>query len=285
MDHARTLGVTPGLENPGQVLDRVIEAGADGIMTSYGVIKHCRERLIGRIPTFLRLDGGPSKYREDWLRYSEWSLLHTVEDARRLGVDGVCVMGFMGGPVEMRTYEIVARVVGDCRQDGLPVMVEALPCQQVERIPDPLAAEPMASAARIAFELGADIVKTYYTGSPESFRQVVRNCPAPVLIAGGTRMDTIEAALDDPAAIGGIAVASMGESAVPLDADDRPLGPAVAWFDRRTLPEADWLERTIGLERLFATSGLHLDPTFGLCKLLWLKRARAEAYRDRKSVV
>src|SRR5215470_13294478 len=77
----------------------------------------------------------------------------------------------------------------------------------------------------------------------------------------------------DPAAIGGIAVASMGESAVPLDAADRPLGHAVAWFDRRTLPEADWLERTIGLERLFATSGLHLDPTFGLCKLLWFRRA------------
>jgi fructose-bisphosphate aldolase, class I len=195
MDHARTLGVTPGLEDPGKVLDRVIGAGADGIMTTYGVIKHYRDRLIGRIPVYLRLDGGPSKYREDWLRYSEWSLLHTVEDARRLGVDGVCVMGFMGGPVEMRTYEICARVIGDCRADGMPVMVEALPCQNVERIPDPLAAEPMASASRIAFELGADIVKTYYTGSPDSFRQVVRNCPVPVLIAGGTRMDTVEAAL------------------------------------------------------------------------------------------
>jgi DhnA family fructose-bisphosphate aldolase class Ia len=195
MDHARTLGVTPGLENPGAVLDAVIAAGADGVMTTYGVIKHYRDKLIGRVPTYLRLDGGPTRYREDWLRYSEWSLLHTVEDARRLGVDGVCVMGFMGGPVEMRTYEIVARVVGDCRADGLPVMVEALPCLGVERIPDPLAAEPMASASRVAFELGADIVKTYYTGSPESFRQVVQNCPVPVLIAGGVKMDTLEAAL------------------------------------------------------------------------------------------
>ena len=195
MDHARTMGAVPGLDDPGAVLDRVIAAGADAIMTSYGVIKHCRSRLIGRIPTYLRLDGGPSTYREDWLRYSEWSLLHTVEDARRLGVDGVCVMGFMGGPVEMRTYEAVARVVGDCAADGLPVMVEALPCLGVERIPDPMAADAMASAARIAFELGADIVKTYYTGSAHSFRTVTARCPAPCMIAGGAKMDTLEAAL------------------------------------------------------------------------------------------
>jgi class I fructose-bisphosphate aldolase len=195
MDHARTLGVVDGLGDPREVLSRIIDAGADAVMTSYGVVKHYRHMLIGRIPTFLRLDGGPSSYREDWLRYTEWSLLHTVEDARRLGVDGVCVMGFMGGSVEMRTYDIVARVVGDCAADGFPVMVEALPCP-ADRIPNPLDAQAMASASRIAFELGADIVKTYYTGSPESFRHVVANCPAPVMIAGGVRMDTIRQALD-----------------------------------------------------------------------------------------
>jgi DhnA family fructose-bisphosphate aldolase class Ia len=195
MDHARTLGVVPGLEDPGAVLDRVIGAGADGIMTSYGVIKHYRDKLLGRLPVYLRLDGGPSIYREDWLRYSEWSLLHTVEDARRLGVDGVCVMAFMGGAVEMRTYEIVARVIGECAADGLPVMVEALPCP-ADRIPNPLDAGAMASASRIAFELGADIVKTYYTGSAESFRKVASTCPVPVMIAGGVKMDTIRAALE-----------------------------------------------------------------------------------------
>lgn len=195
MDHARTLGVVPGLENPGAVLERVLDAGADAVMTSYGVIKNYHSRLIGRVPTYLRLDGGPSIFLEDWLKFSDWKLLHTVEDARRLGVDGVCLMGFMGAKVEMRTYEIVARVVGDCASDGLPVMVETLPCP-TERIPDTLDAKAMASACRIGWELGADILKTYYTGSPESFRHVVETTPAPVLIAGGVRMDTARAALE-----------------------------------------------------------------------------------------
>jgi fructose-bisphosphate aldolase, class I len=196
MDHARTLGVVPGLEDPGRTIDAVLAGGADAVMTSYGVIKHYRDKLIGRVHTFLRLDGGPSNTREDWLRYTEWHLLHTVEDARRLGVDGVCVMGFLGGAVEMTTYGIVARVVGDCAHDGLPVMVEALPCLDVPRIPEPTGAAAMAAASRIAFELGADIVKTYYTGTVESFRQVTAACPVPCLIAGGVRMDSLEAALN-----------------------------------------------------------------------------------------
>jgi fructose-bisphosphate aldolase, class I len=196
LDHARTFGIVKGLEDPGKVIDQVIDAGADGIMTSYGVVKKYGDRIIGRVPTFLRLDGGPSIFREDWLKYTEWSLLHSVKDARDLGVDGVCVMCFIGGEVELRTFEIVARVASDCHSEGLPVMVEALPCLGPARIPEPLAPESIASAARIAFEHGADIVKTYYTGTPEGFRNVTLNCPVPTLIAGGSKMDTAKAALE-----------------------------------------------------------------------------------------
>ncbi|MCB0046523.1 MAG: fructose-bisphosphate aldolase [Caldilineaceae bacterium] len=195
MDHARTHGVIEGLENPGKVIDTVIDAGADAIMTSYGVIKHYRDRLIGRIPTLMRLDGGPSLYREDWLAYTEWKLLHTVEDALMLGVDGVCLMAFVGIPVELETFKIVADVSREAMKCSLPVMVEALPGES-PRIPDAKDAGAMASAARLGFEHGADIIKTYYTGSTESFRKVIDNCPVPTLIAGGAKMDTTEETLE-----------------------------------------------------------------------------------------
>ena len=194
MDHGRALGAVAGLEDPGRVIDLVIEAGADAIMTSYGVIKHYHDRLIGRIPTLLRVDGGPSKYREDWLKYTEWSLLHTVEDARALGVDGVCCMVFMGGEVELAGLEITARFASECLEDGLTLMVEALPCP-AERIPDPNDAGAMADACRLGFEHGADVLKTYATGSAASFRKVTAGCPAPVLIAGGPKMDSERAVL------------------------------------------------------------------------------------------
>jgi DhnA family fructose-bisphosphate aldolase class Ia len=195
MDHARTLGAVEGLENPGAVIDQMIEAGADGIMTNYGVIKHYRRELLGKVPTFLRLDAGPTVWRQDWLRYDEWACHFDVDDARDLGVDGVCLMAFMGSKVEVATFDNVARAVAMARRHRLPVMVEALPCP-TERIPDTLDSGMMASASRIAFELGADIVKTYYTGSPDSFRKVVEVCPVPVLIAGGVKMDTPRAVLE-----------------------------------------------------------------------------------------
>jgi DhnA family fructose-bisphosphate aldolase class Ia len=191
MDHARTHGAIEGLEDPGAVIEAAVEGGADAVMTTFGVAKRYREQLTDRIPTILRLDGGPSLYREDWLAYTEWSLLHSVEDAQLLGVDGVVLMAFVGIPVELQTYRLVARVAGECMRAGLPLMVEALPCPS-ERIPDAKDPEAMASAARLGFEHGADLVKTYYT---EDFGRVIDNCPVPVLIAGGPRMETVEETL------------------------------------------------------------------------------------------
>lgn len=189
MDHARTHGYIEGLEDPGKVIDEVVAGGADGILTTFGVIKRYRDKLIGRVPTILRLDGGPSLYNQDWMAYTEWSLLHTIEDALFLGVDGVVVMAFVGIPVELETYRIVSKIAAECLRIKMPLMVEALPCPS-PRIPDAKSPEAMASAARIGFEHGADYIKSYYTGTAEGFRQVVQNSPAPVLIAGGPKVDT-----------------------------------------------------------------------------------------------
>ena len=191
MDHARTEGAVSGLEDPGAVIDLAVEAGADAVMTTFGVVKHYKDRLIGRIPTILRIDGGPSVYREDWMAYTEWHLLHSVEDALQLGVDAVVLNLFVGISVEAKMYQMISKIAVECARVKMPLLVEAIPCQS-ERIPDPKSAEAMAAACRLAFEHGADFVKTYYTGSQDGFRHVVTNCPVPVLVAGGPKMDTTE---------------------------------------------------------------------------------------------
>lgn len=207
MDHARAMGAVPGLVDAGKVIDTVIEAGADAIMTSFGTARHHKARLVGRVPVYLRLDGGPSLVKEGWLENTEWSLLHTLEDAAQIGCDGVCLMYFMGAPCEMQTLEIVSGVVSEALRDAVPVMVEALPCPNPS-IPDTLDAQMMADACRIAFEHGADILKTYYTGDPEGFAKVVQAVPAPVLIAGGPKLDSDLAVLETVAAT--IAVGGKG---------------------------------------------------------------------------
>lgn len=88
----------------------------------------------------------------------------------------------------------------------------------------------------------------------------------------------VTAQIDDPRRIAGIAVASVGEAGVPVDATGEPTYDFIAWFDRRTIPQRDRLQRTIGEDALFATTGLSLQPIFSLCKLLWIKQNEPEAF-------
>jgi xylulokinase len=88
----------------------------------------------------------------------------------------------------------------------------------------------------------------------------------------------VTARIDDPRRIAGVAVASMAEAGVPLDASGEPAYDAIAWFDRRTIPQRDRLGREIGEEELFARTGLSLQPIWSLCKLLWIKDNEPEAW-------
>lgn len=84
--------------------------------------------------------------------------------------------------------------------------------------------------------------------------------------------------LEAPGRVVSIAVASMGEAAVPLDAGGEPTYDMISWFDGRARPQAERLGRVVGQDRLFGLTGLSLQPIFGLCKLLWLKENEPDAY-------
>jgi xylulokinase len=89
--------------------------------------------------------------------------------------------------------------------------------------------------------------------------------------------------VDDPRRIVSVAVTSFAETGVAVDEAGQPIGPAIAWFDNRTTPQAAWLEETFGADRLFAIAGIALEPIFGLCKLLWLREhAPADFARARR---
>jgi xylulokinase len=87
------------------------------------------------------------------------------------------------------------------------------------------------------------------------------------------------ATVPDPARIAGVAVASVGESGVLLDAAGVPTTDIIAWFDNRTRPQAEWLARRIGKDELFARSGLSLQPIFSLNKILWHRENEPHAWR------
>jgi xylulokinase len=87
------------------------------------------------------------------------------------------------------------------------------------------------------------------------------------------------AGVDEPWRVAGIAVASMAEAGVPLDAAGEATADVIAWFDTRPRAQTAWLEAAIGGDALFARTGLSLQPIFGLCKMLWLKEHEPDAWR------
>lgn len=88
------------------------------------------------------------------------------------------------------------------------------------------------------------------------------------------------ARLDEPERVAGVAVASFGEAVVLVDAAGEPTtDEVIAWFDTRTQPQAERLDRVIGRDALFARSGLSLQPIFSLCKLLWLIEHEPDAWK------
>jgi len=196
MDHAHIAGPMPGLEKPGETIEKVIEGGADAIMTNFGVIRQFYDLMHGRVATMLRIDGGTSIYGlEEFAKMTEWNMLYSVEEAVKMGVDGVVAMAFLGAPCESATLNILGNLAEKCEEWGMPLLAETLPMPG-EKIKNPYDVEHVSVAARIGQEYGADFIKTYYTGSQDSFKKVTETCPIPVLIAGGPIMDTAKDVLE-----------------------------------------------------------------------------------------
>ncbi len=177
MDHAA--GVTyRGLERPQETIDRLVGAGVDAIMTSYGTARAFTAHLQG-CGFILRIDDS----REQ---------TYPVEEALRIGADAVITMGFYyEDRMAADNLRYVARTAVDCERWGVPCLAEMMPVAHVPALADPAKppkttlTEAVAQVCRIGAELGVDFIKTLYTGSPESFRHVTGVCYVPILILGG----------------------------------------------------------------------------------------------------
>jgi fructose-bisphosphate aldolase/2-amino-3,7-dideoxy-D-threo-hept-6-ulosonate synthase len=136
----------------------------------------------------------------------------SVEEALRLGADAVSLHINVGAPSEHEMLMKLGNFADECDSLGVPLLAMMYPRGPgVSSEYDP---EMVAFAARIGAELGADIIKTNYTGSVETFQRVVQGCPVPVIIAGGpkgkTERDVLEAVFGSIEA-GGVGV-SIGRN-------------------------------------------------------------------------
>ncbi len=104
-----------------------------------------------------------------------------------MGADAVSMHVNIGAESEAKMLQDLGMVAVECMEWGMPLLAMMYP--RGKNIATSNDLEQVKLAARVAAELGADIVKTVYTGDPESFREVTRGCPVPVVVAGGSKTD------------------------------------------------------------------------------------------------
>ncbi len=186
MDHGVTVGPIAGLEDMRETISRVVAGGANAILMHKGIVG-AGHRGTGRdVGLIIHLSGGTSISPDPNAK----ELICTVEEAIKLGADAVSVHINLGAETDKEMLGQLGFVSERCLEWQMPLV--AMMYTRGAKIENEFDVALVKHAARVGAELGADIVKVPYTGSVESFREVVGGCPVPVVIAGGPKMGSDE---------------------------------------------------------------------------------------------
>ncbi len=184
MDHGITIGPVKGLEwnEMKSTIQKVIQGGATAILLHKGLFRLLDQPfkcgMILHLSASTQLGDTPN-----------WKVLvGSVQEAIRLGVDAISIHINLGSSYEAQMLEYFGMISDACDKWQIPLISMVYP--RGSNIKDPYDPEVVAHAARAGAELGADIIKTNYTGSYESFKRVVEGTPVPIIIAGGPKTDT-----------------------------------------------------------------------------------------------
>ncbi len=184
MDHGLTMGPIKGLVDMKKIIDEAVEGGANAVILHKGIVRS-GHRSSGRdIGLIIHLSGSTSLSPEPNAKVD----VCTVEEAIKLGADAVSVHVNLGDASDGIMLRHLGEVSKECQQWGMPLV--AMMYTRGEKIKNQFDVKYVKHAARVGAELGADLVKVNYTGTPESFKEVVEGCPVPVVIAGGEKLET-----------------------------------------------------------------------------------------------
>ncbi|HEX7481905.1 MAG TPA: 2-amino-3,7-dideoxy-D-threo-hept-6-ulosonate synthase [Candidatus Bathyarchaeia archaeon] len=178
MDHGVTIGPIQGITNMQEITTKLVKGNVDAILVHKGIAKRIDTGQAGLIVML----SGMSNLSPN---LNAKVLVCSVQEAIRIGADAVSVHVNIGAQDEDKMLQNLGKVSEECDLFGLPLLAMMYP--RGPKIQNEHSPETVAHAARIGAELGADIIKTNYTGDIETFKTVVESCPVPVVIAGGPK--------------------------------------------------------------------------------------------------
>ena len=182
LDHGISSGPMEGIKDIAKLIEQTQGSGLTCFLLNKGIIKalHTPPKIgiIAHMSAATSLGPDPN----------DKILMGSVKEAIRLGADGVSLHINIGSKEEPKMLYKLGLVADECNEWNIPLIAMMYP--RGENIKNPHDPAVVAHAARIGAEAGADIVKTVYTGDPDSFRDVVKSCPVPIVIAGGPKANT-----------------------------------------------------------------------------------------------
>lgn len=186
MDHGVTVGPIRGLIDMKTAVDNVVNGGANAIIVHKGIVKVGHRQSGKDIGLVVHMSASTTMSPDPTGKV----LVCTVEEAIKIGADGVSIHVNLGAPTDDEMLDHFGQVSCRCMEWGMPLV--AMIYARGEKIKSEYDVAYVKHAARVGAELGADIVKVNYTGSPQSFEQVTSGCPVPVVIAGGEKLESDE---------------------------------------------------------------------------------------------
>lgn len=176
VDHGYFLGPVSRLEEPRKTIEPLMPY-IDSLMITRGVLRNCIEAKYD-IPIVLRVSGGNSIIGKD---LSDEEITVSMQDAIRLNVSAVAFSIYLATEYEHQTLISLAKLIDEGQNYGIPVLAVTAVGKELEKRD----CRFLSLSCRIAAELGANMVKTYYC---EDFDKVVKSCPVPLVIAGGPKL-------------------------------------------------------------------------------------------------
>jgi len=189
MDHGISEGPLPGIVDIQQTINNVSLGGATAIVIHKGLVEYGHRGYGRDLGLIVHLSASTSLSPHPNRKVTVTS----VEEALQLGADGVSVHVNLGAEGDDSMLADLGSTVASCRHWGMPLLAMVYP--RGKDISNPYDVDLLKHVARVGAEMGADVVKVNYTGDESTFREVVRGCPAPVLIAGGPKLESERAVL------------------------------------------------------------------------------------------
>ncbi len=190
VDHATSRGIAPltGLHHVQDTIDKIILGRPDAMTLTKGIAEHCMWNHAGEVAMLMKISNySPVAPTKD-------TIFGTVDEAIRMGADAVSMGCMTLGDFQGEQFEAIGRVSEECMRKGMPLIGHVYPKGESVKPEDRTAWENIAYCVRSACELGMDIIKTTYTGDPDSMAKVVATVPSSfrIVIQGGDACKTLD---------------------------------------------------------------------------------------------